>query len=158
MQRSRGGYTLIEIMVVIVIMSLLVGGGLAGYTKFNDRQTILVAGRQLIASMRQAQQYSASGIKPVGCDTGLRGYRVTAASGGSTYTVAAICTTTGTTVVVKQETLAAGVQFASNVDVTFLGQVGGAQTTNPTVTLSQGTLTYQLTISSSGDITEVGIP
>ncbi len=83
------GYTLIELVIVILIMSLLVGVGVAGYRDFSRRQDVQNAGRALIADLRIAQGAANSGEKPAGCNA-LNGvvFDVTSAT---SYTLCYAC-------------------------------------------------------------------
>ena len=64
------GFTLIELMVVITISALLVGGGLAAYTNFNERQVMLAAGQALYNDLRFTQGKATASEKPEACGAG----------------------------------------------------------------------------------------
>lgn len=83
------GYTLIELIIVIAIMSLLVGVGVAGYRDFSRRQDVQNSARTLIADLRVAQGAANSGEKPTGCNA-LNGVVVDVTSATS-YTLCYAC-------------------------------------------------------------------
>lgn len=87
--KTARGYTLIELIIVILIMSLLVGVGVAGYRDFSRRQDVQNAGRTLIADLRIAQGAANSGEKPAGCNA-LNGVVVDVTSATS-YTLCYAC-------------------------------------------------------------------
>ncbi len=62
-QNMSSGYTLIEILVVTVIVSLLSGIGLAGYGRFNQSQTLRQSGELIKTTMRDVQNRALSGQK-----------------------------------------------------------------------------------------------
>lgn len=120
----KRGFTLIELMVVVGITLLLSGGGIAAYTKFNDRQLIKKQGAALTDLLRLAQNKALTGEKPAsGACVGLslQGYRVRWT--GSQFVVEAVCGGQG--VEVKQSlTLSPQVSLVSGSQVLFkvLGQ------------------------------------
>jgi prepilin-type N-terminal cleavage/methylation domain-containing protein len=153
--RSSLGYTLIELLVVITIMGLLVGGGIASYIHFNERQTVLAAGKQFLLTLRSAQSKANSGIKPTGCTT-LRGYNVTGSNGSSSYALTAVCSNNAA-IAVSTFSLGTGITFGSAVNITFFGLAGGASGTTGTITIASGQSTYTLIVNTSGDVSEGGL-
>lgn len=67
------GYTLIEVLVAISILSLLFLAGMASYREFSRRQALVSVVRQVKADLRLTQQYAIASKKPAGC-TVLDGY------------------------------------------------------------------------------------
>lgn len=68
------GFTLIEMLIAVSIMMLVFGGGIAGYTTFNDRQIVVSAVEDLKQHLNFARSKALSGDLG-GCST-LSGYRV----------------------------------------------------------------------------------
>lgn len=72
--KSRRGYTLIEVLVVTVIITLLSGIGVAGYNNFNQTQKLKEAAEKIKIVLREAQNASLSGQKEsvicAGADSG----------------------------------------------------------------------------------------
>ncbi|TSC53515.1 MAG: Uncharacterized protein LiPW16_372 [Microgenomates group bacterium LiPW_16] len=78
MRKFSLGYTLIELMVVISIIGLLVGIGVAQYNEFNKNQTLKQAALTLKNNLRQTQNKALSGEKPTsGCTASLSGHKLT---------------------------------------------------------------------------------
>lgn len=149
------GYTLIELVVVIAIIGLLVGGSIAGYNTLNKRQTTTNAGRELISVMRTAQERAVSGKKPTVCDQ-LVGYSVSGVSNGTSYALNSVCIVGGATVssLVQTYQLPTGVKFSGAFSTQFNVQTGGASGTTGDITLTSSTNTYTLTVGPAGDLTE----
>ncbi len=91
--RHSPGYTLIELLVSLVVISIVFGLGVAGYRDFARRQALSGAAKNIASDLKLAQQKAAAGEKPASgtCSAeNLSGYyfRVTNAT---TYTVSAAC-------------------------------------------------------------------
>lgn len=87
------GYTIIEILIVLVIMSMFLSFGYARYKDFASRQLVDVATRQISGDLRLAQSEALSGSKPATCTGVLLGYSVTFTGLASPpqYVVDALC-------------------------------------------------------------------
>jgi prepilin-type N-terminal cleavage/methylation domain-containing protein len=83
------GYSLIEFLVVIMIVTILFGVGMANYRNSSRTQALDRATEQLKADLRLAREYASSGRKPSGCDQ-LQGIGVTR-QGGTRYQIEAFC-------------------------------------------------------------------
>ena len=55
MQSVKNGFILIELLIVLSIIILSTGGGLAAYRSFTDRQTVLQEGRKVKFVLQQAK-------------------------------------------------------------------------------------------------------
>jgi prepilin-type N-terminal cleavage/methylation domain-containing protein len=142
----NNGYSLIEILVVTVILSIITLGGLAAYKQFADKQLVTQAANDLITQLRMVQKMADAGEKPVGCGTDpLKGYIVsydTAFPG--TINVVVDCSPT-TVTLPKPITLKNNTTLSSDFDLTFL-------------TLSQGTDGGEtLTLNSSGSTCQADV-
>lgn len=147
------GFTLIEMIVSISILLLVLGGGMAAYINFNDKQTLQAATRRVEVILRTAQKRARSGDTPAGCDQ-LESYSVSIVSGSQTVTTTANCSNTD--IITSTETLPSIIVVPSNAQVIFSRGAGGV--------LGDGVLdfqiegvAYQVTISSGGGINAVEI-
>ena len=61
-----GGYTLIEILTVVVIMALIFGVSYPNFRGYQQRQQALSYGRELESHLFEAQQLALIGNKPTG--------------------------------------------------------------------------------------------
>lgn len=73
MMKTRG-FTLVEILVAIGIMSLIIGIGGISYRDFSNRQQVSSATREIRSALRLAQTRAFSGEKPAGCTGTLLSY------------------------------------------------------------------------------------
>ncbi len=84
----RQGFTLVEIMVVISLMAILAGTGIAGYRNSARKQAVEVAAQKLISALRKAQVNAAAGVKE-GCAGTLTGWQVNVSA--NSYTIEGLC-------------------------------------------------------------------
>ena len=161
-QFTQFGFSLIELMVTITIMVLVLGGGIAGYMTFNDKQTVLEATNQLKTYLHKAQSQAKSG-KIISCATPLIGYRVTVDTGSSPNEVSIEerCyngTESGVAGQATTHPLPSGVTVSNNVDVIFkvlhggvIGADGGLD-----IVVSGSNRNYTFTLKKGGEISEGG--
>lgn len=155
-RNNRLGFTLIEMLVTITIMLLLVGGGLASYLQFDQRQGVITAADQVEVLLRSAQKKARVGDKPSGCDT-LQGYSVDLTSGNGDINLVANCLVGGAPqdITVTTEQLRATVTAASTVSIQFNVLAGGV-TGAGTVDIQKNDLRYQLEVTQGGEILNNG--
>jgi prepilin-type N-terminal cleavage/methylation domain-containing protein len=69
-RRSQKGFSLIEILIVVVLFGLLVGISVANYRRLNERKRVENAAKQVEQALRDAQKRASAGVKPVAavCD------------------------------------------------------------------------------------------
>lgn len=150
---KRSGYTLIEIVVSVGILVLMLGGGIAAFIQFQEKQAIVAAINDLKVQLRVAQTRARTGDTPEECDR-LQSYavRTSTTNGVTEVSMLAICDSGE--IVRKEQDLLSGVTLASDVDVRFLtlhGGVSGAAT----ITLESNTgYRYEFEVSQGGEITE----
>lgn len=178
---KSGGFTLIEMLVVIAIIVLLVGGGIAGFLTFKDKQTILDSVKQLKTYIQLAQSYAQSGELP---DTGCIGYLDTyslrfdsADSLGCTANnlcLVAICIDPvgGVTQATRNEqplpdgvTVSALPNYGLDLDFDFRILAGGvcldgdctaAGPSNSTITVGYNGASYEIIIQEGGEVIDDG--
>jgi prepilin-type N-terminal cleavage/methylation domain-containing protein len=145
------GFTLIEMLVVVTITGLTVGGGIAAYNRFNDRQKVLQAAKTVVNQLRLVQKQADAGEKPDGCGV-LDGYAVSAA--GQVLVSGALCDGIPDDLLNPTTTTLEGDAFFSNpVGFTFrplsLGITGAS---NILVTNSDATTVFTIIVSPGGAI------
>jgi Tfp pilus assembly protein FimT len=75
--RTRRGFTLIELTVIVVITTILTSIGMAAYNNFLKRQAVDQAAKELISNLKKAQNYAVIGKKNYGsgsCTAQLYGW------------------------------------------------------------------------------------
>lgn len=98
-KQKVNGYTLIELLIVLLITILLAGIGVIRYRDFQRRQAVKAATRTIITDLRTAQERALAGTKPAGCTT-LESYIVRRLSNTS-YEIRARCQPGPTDIVTK---------------------------------------------------------
>jgi type IV fimbrial biogenesis protein FimT len=143
---KQGGYTLIEILVVLSITTLMLTIGIPGYRAFSQRQDLAGTSRQIVSDLRQAQQYALSGQKPSGITcTVLDGYTFSRST-ASQYQIIANCSNGDS--VIKTVNLDANVTFTASLTNTKFKVLGQGTTLSADNTLT-------LTNSASGNTATV---
>jgi len=103
---DQQGFTLIEILITMSILSVLFALGYAGFRDFSRRQQLQVLSRQLQGDLRQAQEEALAGIKPsiAVCNSPnvLNSYGFFAAAGGASYTIYVACSGGATSTVLTR--------------------------------------------------------
>lgn len=150
---KKNGFTLIELMVVVIVTIILITFGFAKYLNFNKTQTIKQAGLKLKNDLRDAQGKALSGIKT--CSGVLDGYRLDYSLGGNSYSYYSSCSpsNTGTPMTISLPT---GVTFSNNGSV-FFKSLGLGVNTLTTFCLSGYGKFYKLSVTISGEIQDYGI-
>ncbi len=155
--KAGAGFTLIELLVVVTISVLMVGGGLAAYSSFNERQLVKSAGLQLYNDLRFAQGKASANEKPddeacTQTQGSLEGYNL-AFSSPTTYTVEAICNGVSVPVEVERN-FSAGVQLIEGTEVMFYILGKGAEAKS--FCLGIGALIYKVNVTVGGEIIDNG--
>jgi len=153
---QRAGFTFIEILVSVTLLLVLSGLLIAGYSRFNDKQTVTQAALTLKSNLGAARTRAASGIKPEGCDT-LVGYRVEFPT-TNTYTATALCEAQGVQeeVGIKETyTLPPGVMFTLLPQMFLFLPLDRGASVAQVIEISANTNTARLSVLSSGIVDEV---
>jgi len=148
--RHRAGFTLLELMVATTIMLLLVGGGLASYFTFDEKQSLRSESRALQAYLRTAKTNARSGLKPDDCGTsGLEGYQVQVFADSQDVTLSAVCE--NGTFQTRTYMLGNSVVVVDPVTITFNSLYGGT-TGGATIRLRRGSRYYSFDVTDGGEI------
>lgn len=120
-KKILAGYTLIELLIVIVIIGLLSSAMLIGFSGSNDANEVEKASREVASAMREAQNYALAGSQGGITGSRPRGFRVSWS--GSTYGIQYIYQDAGggsdQTQALRSYTLRKGVTFGGPGNFTF---------------------------------------
>lgn len=168
MRHFARGYTLIEILIALTIMSLIFGIGFSGFRDYSRRQTLESIARQVRGDISTAKERALAGTKPASpnaqCDTPhtLMGHGIFAVGGGASYQLYAICTN-GTSFIDTRTmptgfTIVRTFPFGCPIDSTYFRVLGlgtsiqtGCDATF-TITNTASSQTTVVTMTSSGEI------
>lgn len=119
---KTSGFTLIEIIIVISILAIMVGGALASFSSFRDRNNIR-SDALLLASLLQKIQAKASAVElPDGC-TGVMNFTVSMS--GNSLGVSANCQS-GTVIMSELDFTLPHSDFVGTPLVVFDSRTGSA--------------------------------
>ncbi len=151
----KRGFTLVELLIVVTIFITVLAMGIASFSRFNRRERLKQAALTLKTNLRLIQTKSISAMKPSsGCTTYV-GIRVTFSTGS--YTARAECDPEGLVGSTDTFALPATITFqAAPVNFTFRTQSVLSSTTDQTITLTNGTEIYGLTVSTNAQVNEEG--
>lgn len=148
------GFSLLEMLVVVTISMGVIGAIVVNYNSFNEGQKLRQAALSLKSNFRLAQSRAISGLKPSSGCTSLRGYTVTFNQNG--YSIQASCTEglVGQSVDV---TLPSSVTFSPVPAALTFAVLNGTASSATSITLSGVSNTFELQVSTSGDVNDTGI-
>lgn len=154
---SAPGFSLIELLVTVTITLVLIGGALAAFTRYSDRQAVTSAVEELKVAFQSAQTKAAAGDLG-GCDR-LAGYRVqTYLVGNETQiSLQAVCAT-GEPSPAKIQSLSPAVTVSPSLDIVFqvlnAGAILADDAATQDIVVQQSEHTYLFTLSREGRVNE----
>ena len=161
--KSVAGFTFIEILVVITVISILSGIGIAGFVSFSRSQTLNTAVNDVISVLNLAKSRSGSQVKPdylcLNTDT-LSGYEVKISVATPNYEMDVRCTRGGISLIlppVLSKKLPNGYSFDSTSGTSFFFPllIGGVVRTGGTTIIIKDAYgsSKTITVDASGNIT-----
>lgn len=145
------GYSLIEILVVVGIVGLLVGAGVATYNSLNVRLQVESEARALVAKLYDWQKSATSGYGAQACNgSEFGGIQVTTNLDANTITGQVVC---GGNPLVDGDvlTIKNGVDLTSGETFRFEPLTGAASQT-VSFQLTKASYGYQVSITQAGGI------
>lgn len=153
---TKPGYTLVELMIIIVIVGVLVSFGASAYSSARDRQAGVAASEQIVSLLQENQKKANIGDKD--CVGKLIGQQLSMVSASNTITSQSICEggNFGTPLI----TSLSSITFDNNYLITFNPLTLGASVSPDPLLLdftSINNTKYRIKISSSGTIEYQGV-
>jgi prepilin-type N-terminal cleavage/methylation domain-containing protein len=150
------GFTLIELIIVVSIVLLLVGGGMAAFVRFNDRQKVQATVSEVEQLLRIAQTRARVRDNSDQAACTLQGYRVV--TNGSTVEMRLLCGATKFAVTAPtlrdSFTVPSGVTLTS-MQIDFYTLAGSANVTSPVdneIRINGSNSYYMFRIEDTGEI------
>ncbi|MBU0576472.1 prepilin-type N-terminal cleavage/methylation domain-containing protein [Patescibacteria group bacterium] len=150
---NSSGFTLVETMVVAVIILLIVGGGIASFVNFNDKQQVVNSVKEIQGHLRMAQTLSRVGETPSGCGK-LYGYIVRSVDIGPDKQIKLIADCESGEIERNSFDLITGTTLGSNIEITFLTLHGGVSGAGQVEVVNNSGRTYQFGVNAGGEITQ----
>lgn len=152
------GFTLLELLVVVSILVLLFGVGIASFNTFNRRERLKQAALNFKSTLRFAQTRAISAEKPASCVTNnstFVGIRIEFTS--NSYTVKHVCSD-GNAGTDEATTLTKGVTFSSlPAPFTFAALTRLTNlVSDQTIQLTNGTENYSIQATANGEVNDLG--
>ncbi len=163
------GFTFVEMLVVITIMLIIAGGGIASFVRFNDKQQVQVAVSELQALMHSAQVKARVGEDASRCRTdfsqvlSLRSYRVEVQANSNVATLYAVCTndkfapTDEETIQISEQEFNSAIKIDDGsdgkLDIEFLSLLSGVDGYSLVRVRGNSNYTCQFEVKKSGEIT-----
>lgn len=151
------GFSLIELLIVVTIALVLLGGALTAFTRYSDRRQVGSSVEELKVYLRSAQTKAAAG--DLGTCTQLAGYRVQSFLTANTTTVSlqAECSA-GAAAEAQLYILPPAVTVTPNVDALFqvlnAGVVLPENAASQAITVSNGAYAYTFVLFREGRMSE----
>lgn len=158
---SKLGFTLIELIVAVSIMGLVMGGGIAGYRSFNERQQLITTGKEVLVALRKTQADAVAGVKSTNCQTRTLVSNTFSFAGGA-YSIVENCQQGGTTYSVPTRTEMITPTLEIVIDrgsVIFYGQYGGVASPVQITIRKVGTTSpiYRINVNAQGTVEDLGL-
>lgn len=149
--KFSSGFTFIEMLVTVAIMMVILGGGIAAFINFNDKQVVTTSAKELQTYLRSAQIKARVGDRPEVC-TKLISYAVRATTApGSEVQLIAICESQE--VQRNSYFLPNSLNLEADLDISFLGLSGGVVGEGE-IRIRSDNRIYSFTVTKGGEIQE----
>jgi prepilin-type N-terminal cleavage/methylation domain-containing protein len=151
MNKRTAGFTLIELMIVVTVMAILTGVGIAAYNRFNRKQKMLAAANQFAVDLRLAQKNAdSSELPPTGCvDDYITAYSLRYVD-AIQYAIWAECT--GGEALIGTRNLPEGIFQDDFGEIEFLTDSGGATLKTVTFSITGDDRNARVVVSSAGSV------
>jgi len=148
------GFTVMELLVVMGVIIILFTISLAAYNRFNRRQVVEQATRNLESDLRLAQSKAVAQEKPGGwCGTGtLVGYRLRFTS-ETQYVIEAVCSNSAESPkIIKTVDLPEKIEGIKDTDVLFKVLTKGVDEPTTFILTGYDTIQGEVTVEGGGNI------
>lgn len=152
---TNKGFSLIELLVVLVIILSITGFGISNYASFIDTQRLKQGGKTFINDLRFIQNRAMSSVKPRECgEFPLIAYRVSFSQ--NTYSYATVCSNGVFSEANGVFSLPDRVIFSPIPSSFDIAALTGKPSRSLVITLTNGSKTYSVRITDIGSIEDIG--
>lgn len=147
---SEGGFTLIELIVVITVIGILSTVGVASFVEYSRSQTIRTAVAEYITILNTAKSRTFSQVKGSNCQTKvINGYSVTVTSATS-YRFDEVCG--GSSFLIESKTLPSTLTFSEPYPSFLFRVLTGGVTGHGTATINGYGRSEVITVTAAGGV------
>jgi len=143
------GFTLIELMIVVVIISLMTGLSVSRLIDFRDKRQVFSDAKFLVEELRRVRTKVTAVEVPAGCSV-VQNYTMTLSSGGSINTT--VGCGSGSPGGNYLESSLNGSEFGGGVDIVIVFDTYGRIGADTDVNVCRGEIGYQVSVSAEGVI------
>lgn len=153
--RLDSGFSLIELMVVFLVVSIISGLGFASYKSYSDKQILTSAAQDLKQVIDNTKFNALSSVKPSNCAStdSLTGYKFNLMQISNSYTMSALCGANEYVIQNKKPQFPVLILSSSTCTaIQFSSLNGRTSTANCTIGISAYGKTATLTVDPIGNV------
>lgn len=153
--RLESGFSLIELLVVFLIVSMISALGFASYKSYSDRQALTSAAQDLKLFIDNTKFNALSSVKPSNCASAdsLIGYKFSLLQASNTYTMSSLCGGNEYVIQTKKLQLPVSILQSSTCSVIQFASLNGqTSTANCLINISAYGKTATLTVDPIGNV------
>ena len=167
LQRQHFGFTLIELLITVAIAAIVVGGSIAGFVRFNERQEVQNTAKEVQQLMRTAQSKARVRDAPDAAVDGpcfkLTSYQVERTANAFTLKpncelesgAASLGTEVGNVAIPTGMTVNPAAGLTTDFTTLENGVVFSDGSTSKVFSFAKNGYTYSFTVSANGNISNV---
>lgn len=152
---TNKGFSLIELLVVVIVIISITGFSISNYTAFIDTQRLKQGGKTFVNDLRFIQNRAMSSIKSRECgESPLIAYRISFSQ--NTYSYASVCLNGVFPEAGGVFSLPDRIIFSPIPSSFDIAALTGKPSRSLVITLTNGSKTYRVQITDIGSIEDIG--
>jgi prepilin-type N-terminal cleavage/methylation domain-containing protein len=150
---KSSAFTLIELLVSITIILLLVGGALAGYTRYTDKQRLVAAAEKIQSGFREAQNMVEIGNLGNCNELAYVQFFAEVESGQLRYQIRTFCTDPSDNSSLPYVNIDSDFSLTSNINISFYPYGNLSGSVNSTLSSDRSNYSAGIVIDQGGGMT-----